>query len=327
MLVSLILHCFASKRSRVALAPCSHPQESRQSESGAEATRLPKNAKHFMFRSASSQSAFELPFIMTKPAQSNLYDRMHPCGALHRYIRDVLCVWLVVLAVLPAVHADAPKTRILFIGNSYTGQIRQTVTELFNASPQADRIELSFFTPGGKTLEFHLNNPDVIKNISDGGWDYVVLQDQSQTPALFPGKFASAASGLDALIDAAGAQTVFYQTWGRRDGDKANLERFPDYLSMQTELSKSYAREAKRCDALLAAVGDTWAAVRQADATLGVELYKKDGSHPSKQGAYLAACVFYVTLFEQSPAKIDYRGGVTEQEAQMIWSSLVITQQ
>lgn len=235
----------------------------------------------------------------------------------------MLCICLLVLFMLPAVHADAQKTRTLFIGNSYTGQIRQTVTELFDASPEADRVELSFITPGGKTLEFHLNNPDVIKAITEGGWTYVVLQDQSQTPALFPEKFAAAAVELDAIIDAAGAQTVFYQTWGRRDGDKRNLDRFPDYLSMQIELSQSYIRVAKRCDARLAAVGDTWAAVRKADAKFGTELYKKDGSHPSKKGAYLAACVIYATLLEQSPAEIDYRGGVTEQEAQLIWSSLV----
>ena len=224
--------------------------------------------------------------------------------------------------LVPALQAQEQKTRILFIGNSYTGQIKKTVTELFQASSKAETVELKFYAPGGKTLEFHRNHPATINMIKEGGWDVVVLQDQSQTPALFPEKFHSAASGLDKIIDAAGAQTVFYQTWGRRDGDQQNAHRFPDYDSMQTALSKQYAQAAKRCDASLAAVGDVWAVVRVADPQLGRELYAQDGSHPSPKGAYLAACVFYATIFQESPAGIDYRGAVSEREAQMIVSAV-----
>ena len=124
------------------------------------------------------------------------------------------------------------------------------------------------------------------------------------------------------LIDAAGAKTVFYQTWGRRDGDKKNAERFPDYQSMQKALSESYASVAKKCDAILAPVGDTWATVRNANSKLGAALYKGDGSHPSAKGAYLAACVFYSAIFEQSPEKIEFEGDVTEAEAAVILEAL-----
>jgi hypothetical protein len=189
---------------------------------------------------------------------------------------------------------------------------------LIKASPFGASTEIEFITPGGKTLEFHLGNESTTRRIAEGDWDFVVLQDQSQTPAVFPKRFEAAAIELDKLIDAAGARTVFYQTWGRRDGDKKNAERFPTYQSMQKALSKSYASAARRCDAILAPVGDTWALVRKEDADLGTALYKGDGSHPSEKGAYLAACVFYAALLKQSPETVEFRAGVSDQEATLI---------
>lgn len=228
---------------------------------------------------------------------------------------------LLLCVLLPSVKAGE-STRILFIGNSYTGQIKQSVTGLFKSSPQRESIEIEFITPGGKTLEYHLKNEATLKRIAEGNWDYVVLQDQSQTPAVFPKRFESAAIKLDKLIDAAGAKTVLYQTWGRRDGDKQNAQHFPTYKSMQKELSKSYATAARRCKAILAPVGDTWALVRKEDDKLGVALYKNDGSHPSDKGAFLAACVFYAVIFEQSPGSLNFRGGVSDQEAALIKKSV-----
>ena len=221
-------------------------------------------------------------------------------------------------------QSDSPK-KVLFVGNSYTGQIRKTITNLIKASPEGASTQMEFITPGGKNLEFHLKNESTVRKIREGKWDYVVLQDQSQTPAVFPERFKKAAIGLDKLIDAAGAKTVFYQTWGRRDGDKMNAKLFPDYQSMQKALSDNYRSAAKRCDATLAPVGDTWAKVRKADPKLGTALYKGDGSHPSAKGAYLAACVFYATIFEKSPASLNYKSGLPENEAKVILEAVAQT--
>lgn len=221
-----------------------------------------------------------------------------------------------------ASNAEDGTTRILFIGNSYTGQIKKTVTSLIKASPEGATTELQFISPGGKNLEFHLQNKDTIQQIKQGNWDFVVLQDQSQTPAVFPDRFKSAAVDLDKIIDASGAQTVFYQTWGRRDGDKQNPGLLPTYKAMQKKLSDAYESTAKRCDAVLAPVGDTWAKVRKASPELGTALYKSDGSHPSEKGAWLAACVFYTTLFQKSPATIDFKGGLSEAEVSTILEAL-----
>ncbi|NNM28048.1 MAG: hypothetical protein HKO57_00880, partial [Akkermansiaceae bacterium] len=100
------------------------------------------------------------------------------------------------LILLPALLcAREPPRRILFIGNSYTGQIRNMLTRVVAASPHR-ATHLEFVTPGGKTLEFHAHDPPTLARIRNGNWDLVVLQDQSQTPALFPEKFLAAAAVL-----------------------------------------------------------------------------------------------------------------------------------
>lgn len=220
------------------------------------------------------------------------------------------------IAAFGALRAEPPK-KVLFIGNSYTGQVKSMVTKFFAASPHKE-IELAFIAPGGRTLEQHLKNESTVKKIAEGGWDIVVLQDQSQTPAVFPEKFLAASKKLAALIEKSGARTAYYQTWGRRDGDKMNAKRFPTYAKMQDALSKTYAKAAKRDGAVLVTAGEAWRAVRTADADLGERLYKKDGSHPSAKGAYLVASCFYAALTGGDPRELAFAGGLAEDEARLL---------
>ncbi len=212
-----------------------------------------------------------------------------------------------------ALPAETPK-RILFVGNSYTGQIRASLTKLVAASPHRS-ANLEFITPGGRTLAQHAQNPKTVARIREGDWDYVVLQDQSQTPAIFPDKFKKAAAELDDIISKSSARTVFYQTWGRRDGDKRNAHAFPTYEKMQAALTKSYSNAARRHKAKLAPVGEAWRLVREKLPDLGKELYKGDGSHPSAKGAFLAACCIYATVFDADPAKVSFDGGLSKTDA------------
>lgn len=221
---------------------------------------------------------------------------------------------------------EGRPTRVLFIGNSYTAQIRGMVTQLVAASPYRD-CHLSFISPGGRTLAQHLEDEATMQKIRTGNWDVVVLQDQSQTPAVFPEKFMQAARGIDRIIDDAGAETVFYETWGRRDGDKMNAHAFPTYETMQKALSDSYGKAARQCDAELAPVGQAWGILRKDHPELGTKLYQGDGSHPAAPGAYLAACVLYATLFDANPAEVDFDGGLSESKVRVIHAAVISASQ
>jgi uncharacterized protein (TIGR03382 family) len=141
----------------------------------------------------------------------------------------------------------------------------------------------------------------------------VILQDQSQVPG-FPQtepEWQASYDGaivLDGLADTAGAETLFFLTWGRREGDLQNPNLFPDFPTMQAALTGGYVayRDATSTGdrpTWIAPVGPAFALVYDDVVAGGGDpldpssrfwrLYVDDGSHPSALGTYLAACVFY----------------------------------
>ena len=192
---------------------------------------------------------------------------------------------------------------ILFIGNSYTGGIKSTLSELFKKENTATKLE--FINPGGKNLMFHVTNPKTMQVIKNGDWDKIILQDQSQTPALpnYNKIFHKATAEFTKLFKSLKKQpkVYYYMTWGRRDGDKKNAKVFPDYETMQELLTENYNKAATVNKATIVPVGLAFKEVFKKHPDFFNNLYAKDGSHPSKAGAYLAACVFYGTILDQAP--------------------------
>ena len=93
------------------------------------------------------------------------------------------------------------------------------MAKLVAARHPVARFELA--ATGGQTLAGHVHSGTM--NRLTNHWDVVVLQEQSQIPALGAQQVAQisvpAATTLVAAIRAAGATPLLYQTWGRRDGD------------------------------------------------------------------------------------------------------------
>ena len=218
----------------------------------------------------------------------------------------------------------APK-RVLFIGNSYTAQVRGTLLQMLANSPY-NKSSFEFITKGGATLQQHLNSTNTLQRIAEGNWDFVVLQDQSQTPAL-PGKFEKSfhrsVDQLTQLIRTAGAEPVLYMTWGRRAGDARNNTLFPDFETMQKKISAAYRAAAKRNDISLAPVGEVWAMVLKKDKALGNELYRQDGSHPSAKGAHLVSSVFFHLLFNDSLYSVWAEGALGRYESNLIKNAVL----
>ncbi len=215
------------------------------------------------------------------------------------------------VAALPIFAKESPPD-VLFVGNSYTQGIRGTITELYAQTDQKP-AKLDFVTPGGKTLAYHLGNKKTQTLIKSGEFEVVVLQDQSQTPALFPKQFLEAAKGLNELVTANKGAIVFYQTWGRRDGDPRN--NYKDFTAMQKALTKSYVNAGKSLNAKVAPVGDAWQIIHDTDPDLFTKLYRGDGSHPSQHGAYLAAITIFATINDVDPTTIEWDGKLPAEEA------------
>ena len=213
--------------------------------------------------------------------------------------------------LLLASAMQAQQSSVLFIGNSYTG-----VNDLPNTFRQValslgDTVTTSAQTPGGYTLNGHATTPATINAIESQPWDFVVLQEQSQLGAL-PLDITDTEIGALQLVAAIEQNDectypVFYMTWGRQNGDDLNCADFPfmcTYDGMQQGLRDNYVALAEANDAYVSPVGVAWKQVR--DTHPFINLYNPDQSHPSVEGTYLAACVFYCTLFQQSCASASF---------------------
>lgn len=218
---------------------------------------------------------------------------------------------------------QAQQTSVLFIGNSYVG-----VNDLPNTFRQValslgDTVVTSAQTPGGYTLYQHGNTPATLDAIASQPWDLVVMQEQSQLGAL---PFDVTDTEIGALLLVAAIEEnnectypVFYMTWGRQNGDDLNCPDFPfmcTYDGMQQGLRDNYVALAEANDAYVSPVGVAWKQVR--DTHPLINLYNPDGSHPSVEGTYLAACVFYCTLFQQSCAGASFVSSVQPDTAAIL---------
>ena len=205
-------------------------------------------------------------------------------------------------------------TRVLFIGNSYT-----TVNDLPSvfaklARSGGHRVDAGTAAGDGWTLENHASSPITAAKLAGKKWDIVVLQEQSQIPAIEQFRQAEmypAARALVASVRQAGAQPLFFLTWAHRDGWPEN--GLVDYRTMQSAIDDAYLAIAGEQHAAIAPVGYAWQALLAQEASPG--LWQDDGSHPTAKGTYLAACVFYAAIFRESPAGLSYRGNLSEVEA------------
>lgn len=224
--------------------------------------------------------------------------------------------------ICTVIQAQTQTKKALFLGNSYTSvnNLPQMVADV--AASTGDLLLYDSNTPGGYTLQGHSTNTISLSKISNGNWDYVVLQEQSQLPS-FPiaqvqTQVFPYAQALDSIINAENpcAETVFYMTWGRENGDASNCAAWPPvctYSGMDSLLNLRYRTMADTNDAILSPVGAVWNYLRQHFPS--IDLYQADGSHPTTAGTYAAACSFYTALFRKDPTAITFDAALSASDA------------
>ena len=206
------------------------------------------------------------------------------------------------------------QTRVLFIGNSYTyvNDLPQLTADCAMSIGFAGfPMDIASSTPGGYTLQMHTTNATTQSLINQGNWDYVVLQEQSQIPSFPDAQVATDcfpyAAQLNHQILAADscAETIFYMTWGRQNGDASNCASWPPvctYEGMDSLLNLRYRQMAMDNQALLSPVGALWNYIRTNYPE--INLYAADASHPSLEGSYAAACSMVSIIFRTDPTLI-----------------------
>ena len=182
----------------------------------------------------------------------------------------------------------SPSIKLLFIGNSFTqrNNLPGLLADLAAARNLSVKHEL--FSVGGASVRTHWNAGRAANAIATGGYDYVVLQEQSTLPVKNAQRMAENVRLFDEAIRHAGSQTVLYMTWARQHAPES-----------QSKIAAAYNTIGEELGAIVVPVGLVWQDfLAQHDLPV---LYDRDQSHPTLAGSYLAACVFLAALLKAEP--------------------------
>jgi len=231
----------------------------------------------------------------------------------------ILFVFLLLLSGGETTAQTAYK--VLFLGNSYTStnNLPQIVKDV--AASAGDVLSYDSYTPGGFGLSDHDGSTTSEAKIMAGGWDYIVLQGQSQESIAAGLQFKNSAHALNSLITEHTPCSVVmtYMTWGRKNGDATLCPIFPitcTYEGMDTTTRNNYLDLTNRLGAEVSPVSVVWSYLRNNHP--GIELYQQDGSHPSPAGSYAAACCFYSAMYKKDPTLITFDNGLNAADAATI---------
>ncbi|HEV3260196.1 MAG TPA: hypothetical protein VG013_25290 [Gemmataceae bacterium] len=182
--------------------------------------------------------------------------------------------------------------KVLFVGNSFTARndLPGLIAQL--AATRGKSIQHRLISAGGASLRNHWNAGEALKAIKGGQYDYVVLQEQSTLPIKNARRMHENVRLFDEAINVAGAKTILYMTWARRQAPESQEAITDAYTSIGLELG-----------ATVVPVGAVWQSFLRKHNQPA--LHDRDQSHPTLAGSYLAACVFLAVLFKESPFGID----------------------
>lgn len=210
-------------------------------------------------------------------------------------VRVLLCVLLVV----PVTQAQRQTLQVLFIGNSYTffnnlGDVVQGIAAGIRGGPA---IAPTLAVTGGMPLGYHLVNGPAMSLVAQKKWDWVVLQEHSLLggyvidgePRMAPVKlFHSSARELVKHVREHKAMPLLFMTWARRN-----------YPAEEPILTNAYLDIGRELDVKVAGVGIAWEDVRAKAPS--IDLFARDGGHPSPAGSYLAGLVIYASITGKNP--------------------------
>lgn len=204
------------------------------------------------------------------------------------------------MLLLPSAIAEEVQ-RVLMIGNSYTfyNNLPQVLMALSQKTNHPLHVES--YTVGAMSLRSFLDDPNHAKAkqmLAKGQYDWVILQDQSMTPAYKPSETMNSVQRWAQLAKKHDTKVLLFLTWAHaaQAGGKVTPQ-----ADMQEKTSTTYCRAAVENKVRVAPVGEAWARwYRQS----GKTLHDRDGSHPNAMGSYLAACVLHGAISRKAVKNI-----------------------
>ncbi|NNN43994.1 MULTISPECIES: DUF4886 domain-containing protein [Vibrio] len=199
------------------------------------------------------------------------------------------------IAPSPTAKMDGDNKVIAIYGNSYTHYNNNLNTRLRDLTRSllpnnAKGYSYRGITISSGRLGWHEQNLRFQNTLKQ--WDVVIFQGNSMEPITKKASsreyFEQSAKTMAKIAHDAGSKVVYFMTWAQ--------ESHPEQTHA---LAKAYQDIAKKTGGYVAPVGLAFEQSMKRHPE--IVLYHSDGKHPSLAGTYLAACVFFATLYNQSP--------------------------
>ena len=214
---------------------------------------------------------------------------------------------------------------VLFIGNSFT--LVNNLPLVFERLATTKKVKSHTSAWGAATFNSHWNSISTRELLMSRNWTVVVLQEQSAFLADIPKNYIPRSIAYSAkLYDLASHYTTrvaLFETWGYKNGNPTFQTGLDDtYDKMQVRLKTGYEatqtalllQHKQNTSAFVVYAGETWRTAMKR-----FVLHKQDDMHPTPHGTYLAACMFYSTLFNESPVGKSYTiKGVSRKHARIL---------
>lgn len=212
-------------------------------------------------------------------------------------MKHIICLLGLIFGVLSCAFS-AEEKKVLIIGNSYTfyNDLPKTLQALSNKTKYP--LKVDSYTAGAMSLRGFLDDPSHKKArqlVETGDYDWLILQDQSQTPAYKPDETMDSVRRWTEIAKKNGTRVMLFLTWAHASADG---KKITPLATMQEQTSTTYCKAAiansDKTKIKVAPVGEAWALWYKENPDKPLHL--NDMSHPNAGGTYLAACVIHASL-------------------------------
>jgi hypothetical protein len=206
---------------------------------------------------------------------------------------------------------------ILFVGNSYLyyndslhNHVKRMAIERF-PSYEEKFIYKSSTIGGARSWHHNFKHLLESKNLGvNESFDLLILQGGSAEPLSKNSRviFKNTVKEVNEIAKGYGTKLALYMTHAYVAPDK----RYE--ANMINKISSLYINAAKENNVKVIPVGIGFENAYKENPN--IQLHNLDGTHPSLLGTYLAACIVYGVLYDDSPVGIDYNyfGKVSDQD-------------
>lgn len=189
---------------------------------------------------------------------------------------------------------------VLFIGNSHTYYNSGLAFHVGRFRENEKLNYVSFIkevTFGGYSLNDHIENTAISK-INERDWDFIILQENTFVAANDGESTLTAFNQFKDVLSQKRAKIFLFMTW-----------EYKDQPDMYERIRKTYNDGALITGGQVVRVGEVWRNIIR-DSVPNINLYAEDGFHPSPQGTFLAAAMFYKKIYGKNPSDNPYAAGM-----------------